>query len=691
MTVNTATSTATYTGNGVTVTFPVPFYFLANTDLQVLQKVGATGSVNTLALGTDYVLVGAGVEAGGSLTMTVAPAGGGTPDTLYIARNVAAVQETAYPSNSPFPAASHERALDRLTMLVQQIIAKLNFGLFRDPLVATYNADGNTISNVATAVNPTDVPNLLQVQTLVTSAATGIVPSLIATLSALAASAGSALLGFIQSGTGAVARTVQAKLRDTVNVLDYGAIGDGVTDDGPAFQAAINALPNGGIVRVLPGQYAWATKVVANSGVLLQSDTMYDNSPSTNGSGANTPLILWTGAVDDFGVMFTIKPATVGNCIFGGGTRGIAWNGNGNIGYAVRFDNCRNTKFEGRVGQVRHAGVDLCSDSGSAAVFSEHNIVERMDFIWGSTVACQNAHGLSIRGNGSTAPATQHFIGPVTGLLYNGFMVIMQEADNCQFEFISGTRQAGGTGGTLKVLNVGAQPANNNTFKWLGGYTAWDNGLFGNHVLHYSAEGGSIAQLAGTSSWMGSLVDYTNGKEHRSHFFKLRKKISINSADWVADTNTSTLQLSSQWLGRTWPDAVSSAMTAILSPDYDCEAGQITGIELRVSTNGTSGGNLSFQVQASNAADGNKSSVVTPLVSQTYTVTAPAQYTIAAYTMTFTTPLTVAAGDNLLLRIIRNGATDTNTDACLLLSARVLFVGSGPVTGGSGPWYIPQW
>lgn len=43
---------------------------------------------------------------------------------------------------------------------------------------------------------------------------------------------------FLQAGAGAVTRTVQSKLRDTVNVLDFGAVGDGSTDDLVAFRAA---------------------------------------------------------------------------------------------------------------------------------------------------------------------------------------------------------------------------------------------------------------------------------------------------------------------------------------------------------------------------------------------------------------------------------------------------------------------
>lgn len=62
----------------------------------------------------------------------------------------------------------------------------------------------------------------------------------------LAASSGSALVGFIQAGTGAVARTQQAKDRETVSVTDYATI-----------QAAIDSLgAAGGEVHYPPGEYS---------------------------------------------------------------------------------------------------------------------------------------------------------------------------------------------------------------------------------------------------------------------------------------------------------------------------------------------------------------------------------------------------------------------------------------------------
>jgi len=45
-------------------------------------------------------------------------------------------------------------------------------------------------------------------------------------------------VSFLQAGTGAVTRTAQSKLRETISVLDFGAVGDGVNDDTAEIQAA---------------------------------------------------------------------------------------------------------------------------------------------------------------------------------------------------------------------------------------------------------------------------------------------------------------------------------------------------------------------------------------------------------------------------------------------------------------------
>ena len=58
---------------------------------------------------------------------------------------------------------------------------------------------------------------------------------------AVASSSGSSLVGYNEGGTGAVTRTVQAKLQEQVSVLDFGADPTGTTDSTAAINAAIQA------------------------------------------------------------------------------------------------------------------------------------------------------------------------------------------------------------------------------------------------------------------------------------------------------------------------------------------------------------------------------------------------------------------------------------------------------------------
>ena len=112
------------------------------------------------------------------------------------------------------------------------------------------------------------------------------------------------LLGsnYNQGGTGAVARTTASKLQESVSVKDFGAVGDGSTDDTAAIQAAINAVSSsGGSLYFTPGTYKHATQLV------------FKNNIQYIGSGYQSTQLLYTGTSDGVVIQNPINSSTVAN------------------------------------------------------------------------------------------------------------------------------------------------------------------------------------------------------------------------------------------------------------------------------------------------------------------------------------------------------------------------------------------
>lgn len=117
MTIQSTISRIQYSPNGSTSVFSFPYLFLE--DAHLIVTITSAAGVDTLqALTADYTVADAGDPSGGSITMVVDPVSG---TTLTIERVVPITQLVNYITNDDFPAETHETALDRLTMICQQL------------------------------------------------------------------------------------------------------------------------------------------------------------------------------------------------------------------------------------------------------------------------------------------------------------------------------------------------------------------------------------------------------------------------------------------------------------------------------------------------------------------------------------------------------------------------------------------
>lgn len=121
MTVSAVPRLVAYEGDGSTTLFAAPFQFFE-------ISVYVDGELKTV--GVDYTISQSGIGTTGDVVFLVAPAGGAS----VVLTSATLIQQLVdYVENDGFPAESHEQALDRLTMCIQDLSRTLSQGVRAAP------------------------------------------------------------------------------------------------------------------------------------------------------------------------------------------------------------------------------------------------------------------------------------------------------------------------------------------------------------------------------------------------------------------------------------------------------------------------------------------------------------------------------------------------------------------------------
>jgi hypothetical protein len=198
----------------------------------------------------------------------------------------------------------------------------------------TYTPGTNSLSVFVDGVNQYDGSSFAYVETnstTITFTAGLHVGALVKFTTAVSLSSGvnnASLVTYDPPFIGGVATTVEAKLAQTVSVVDFGATGDGVTDDTVAIQNAHNALPTeGGTILFPSGAYLISAS-------LLFSKRVYLDFQGAIGLQLSTPSSAYLKVAATMASGNALVLSGDGSRVFGGGIQGVS--GNGANGLAIQ-------------------------------------------------------------------------------------------------------------------------------------------------------------------------------------------------------------------------------------------------------------------------------------------------------------------------------------------------------------------
>ena len=255
MTITTKPARNEYTATAGQTIFTYKFKIYSVTDLNVYSTPAGQECDDTLDITTDYSVSGVGNEDGGEITFNVGRTVG---DLITISSAIYSSRTTDYQTNGDFIPDTVNDDNDRVVSLVKQVQNSVERTLLLsecvqnpsplslaapDPgLFLKWNAAGDGVeSSQVTAVL---VPDVTQ-------------------------PGGAFLVGYQNTNTGGIIRTVGDKLAEAITAEDFGVLG---VDDAGMIQRAIDARASlgGGPVFLASQFYTLTSGLIVPSGVWLE-------------------------------------------------------------------------------------------------------------------------------------------------------------------------------------------------------------------------------------------------------------------------------------------------------------------------------------------------------------------------------------------------------------------------------------
>jgi hypothetical protein len=320
-------------------------------------------------------------------------------------------------------------------------------------------------------------------------------------------------LPFTQTGTGAVLRAMDAKLREVeVSVTDFGAVANGSTDDSAKIQAAIDAVValGGGKVKLPRGTLAISSTINIRSNNVILSGEGFDVNHDV-GTNNHLSALKWIGASG--GKMLSVAPNEGVSLqkLVGCGATGFSLLCEGVAGVGLEVKSVVYGTFR----LYGEAATEVLFDFGAASVLGEATDVQHcnIELVGRSSTST----GIGFRAGGAGGGNFSYNQNVAINIRHsNAIGIELNSVDNCTFRLLRAFRSSGSGTGIVFNGSDTTPGCRANTFERVScnggliarGTTSFTNPSANNIILYYDKENGipnPTIETGATLEWYSNL------------------------------------------------------------------------------------------------------------------------------------------------------------------------------------------
>lgn len=503
-------------------------------------------------------------------------------------------------------------------------------------------------------------------------------------------------VGFVDDLDPSVALTNKTPGRGRLNVLEYGAKGDGVTDDTQAIKNALRSAVKIGAGRIYfpVGTYVISEQLDIPTGLHIEGDGFGDDSSSASQPTRPASALVWRGKENSDAAMISVKASKVNGFVYDFFITDISLKCENNTGIGLRLSSTRHAGI-GRLWVERCRTNHVLIDDANGSL-NAYTTVDLLNMKAGSNSNTVKADGLVIRSDGGKG-VTRFSAKTILASTQDGNGVVFGDLDGSSVaQLYGGSSTRRGYSVYFRGQSDGQRRASRkNIINYLVGGNVYAEKGSRNVIDWINSEGTAVTIEPGAVCHY-SVIDRRDGRRWASFAYPVDMTLFLPLSDGYAVSGMPSLRTygANFWRGIAYkPNAVESWQW-LVPPLREFSGGRIIGVDVWGYKGSSAGdGDVVFEIGGSARSEASGLGGEIKAKTIRHHVSIKGVQVLERFSVILDNSIDFPVGSHLILRIARLGTDklDTFSEEYAIVSVGMKYASDVANSEGKGKYrYMPS-